>query len=344
MFNDVSGQSPRTSPTPLANKFNGAATGNPVTTDLDVFVMPGKFFPDRGQGKKPAGRSGTKKIIIIASIILSLVVALVAGAIFYLTTMVNNARNDDNAALNNSANQNTNQAPTNEAPANSLQNQITNNVNGISNEIPTSTSTTTPGNGDNPPEITQNLDVDNDGLTVDEEALFFTNIARDDSDRDGYKDGQEITNLFNPLVPGQGLENSGLVTRYKNENFSYSVLIPKNWLASPTNTEQSEVMFLTNSETGESIDLKVTPNSSQQSLDTLKINYFAGTDRTENFSLAGLPALRTQTKILLVTDKYIYFWEYNLGESALSHFPAVLEMMLKSFELIKIKELDVQPL
>jgi hypothetical protein len=46
-------------------------------------------------------------------------------------------------------------------------------------------------------------DEDQDGLNYEEEILFGTDPAIDDTDHDGYLDGEEVRNGFNPLGPGK---------------------------------------------------------------------------------------------------------------------------------------------
>ena len=41
-------------------------------------------------------------------------------------------------------------------------------------------------------------------------------LVAGDFNKDGYKDGQEIINLFNPLLPSKDLLTSGLVIRFNN--------------------------------------------------------------------------------------------------------------------------------
>jgi hypothetical protein len=51
------------------------------------------------------------------------------------------------------------------------------------------------------------LDSDNDGLTDKEETeVYRTNPKNPDTDGDGYKDGDEVRNGYNPLGPGKGVK------------------------------------------------------------------------------------------------------------------------------------------
>jgi len=47
-------------------------------------------------------------------------------------------------------------------------------------------------------------DKDSDGLSDAKEAIYGTNAAQNDTDGDGYKDGEEVTAGFDPTTPGQG--------------------------------------------------------------------------------------------------------------------------------------------
>lgn len=48
------------------------------------------------------------------------------------------------------------------------------------------------------------IDMDNDGLTDEQEKAYGTNPSEQDTDRDGFKDGEEITNGYDPLKPAPG--------------------------------------------------------------------------------------------------------------------------------------------
>ncbi|MFH1564273.1 MAG: hypothetical protein ABIC82_00250, partial [bacterium] len=47
------------------------------------------------------------------------------------------------------------------------------------------------------------LDPDNDGLTNSQEKIYKTDPNVPDTDKDGYKDGDEVKNGFNPLGDGK---------------------------------------------------------------------------------------------------------------------------------------------
>lgn len=313
----------------LGPSSNQASANKDISSPspLDIYAMPEKFASG---GHKVAKSSGSgSKIFLIATLLILLVVGGVAGALWYLNV---NLQGQSNTVTNTSNNQNTVSNTVSNVASNTVENSVATSTDNLptndpSNEQNPVTPTSTP--------IVLNLDEDQDGLTLDEELLFSTNNARDDSDRDGYKDGQEVGSLFNPLVPSQPLASSGLVFLYTNNNFAYSVLLPSSWVPSATKVDNSEVIFLSNTETGEFIIFKTMANTGAQSLSDLSNSFFSSTEQKENYSLGGQPALRSKNKVLMVTTDFIYEGEYQVGPDSVAHFPTVWEMILKSFQVTK---------
>lgn len=60
-------------------------------------------------------------------------------------------------------------------------------------------------------------DADNDGLTLEQEYLYLTNPFSDDTDGDGYKDGEEIVNGNSPTGNGK-LDQTQIAKNDSNEN------------------------------------------------------------------------------------------------------------------------------
>ena len=54
-----------------------------------------------------------------------------------------------------------------------------------------------------PVEIDTTIDIDKDGLTLEQEIKYGTNPDLADTDNDGYLDGEEVEGGFNPLGPGE---------------------------------------------------------------------------------------------------------------------------------------------
>ncbi len=79
------------------------------------------------------------------------------------------------------------------------------------------------------PELKAGVDADNDGLTdVEENNIYVSDINSSDSDGDGYGDGTEVLNLYNP-AGSNTLKESGLAGEFANSKHGYKVLYPKSW-------------------------------------------------------------------------------------------------------------------
>ncbi len=64
-----------------------------------------------------------------------------------------------------------------------------------------------------------NADIDGDGLTLKEEYKYFTNPLDPDTDKDGYNDGKEVRDGYNPLGEGKmDMDGDGLPDKWEEEN------------------------------------------------------------------------------------------------------------------------------
>jgi len=92
--------------------------------------------------------------------------------------------------------------------------------------------------------FTNSADVDNDLLTDWEEEILGTDSGLWDSDGDGYYDGQEIYNLYNPkgFAPIK-LIDSGLVAEYVNPRWQYRLYYPTAWQVGEVDTDKRQVLF-----------------------------------------------------------------------------------------------------
>lgn len=109
-----------------------------------------------------------------------------------------------------------------------------------------------------PAEPTPSSDADNDGLTQVEEVLYGSQPTVPDTDSDGFLDGHETLNLYNPSgIAPERLEDTGFVTRFKHPIYFYEFLYPKLWRILP---EASARDLSFQSATGESIAISVMDN------------------------------------------------------------------------------------
>ena len=126
--------------------------------------------------------------------------------------------------------------------------------------------------------------------------------------------------------------------------YKYSLLKPIAWLADSLGMDNSEIIFLNSSETGEFFSLKVLDNTEFLDLNMAKdlIKEVLGVTElfTENYNLGGEPALRTidGLNVFTVKDNYIYYIKYNLGELNIINFATTFDMVLNSFVLLENNE------
>ncbi|HRH23959.1 MAG TPA: hypothetical protein PK295_05030 [Candidatus Magasanikbacteria bacterium] len=143
----------------------------------------------------------------------------------------------------------------------------TTSTSAISPVITTSTTTvdqaptTTPSLSSNflefpPVNLGTTADTDLDQLTDIEEVLYGIDSGTWDSDQDGYFDGQEVSNLFNPrgLAPMK-LIDSGLVREYINDFSGYRLYYPLQWNQGGVDPEEKHMLFSAIS--GEYIEVRV---------------------------------------------------------------------------------------
>ena len=291
----------------------------PTVDHSAIHVMPGKFSAQKNDQKiaaasKASGsKSSVKKIIIFSLLFFIFSVGVVGGVFWYFAQM------EDSAP---SANDQINQGDQN-----------------IVTPEPTPTPPTPEPTPTPTPPTVINIDADNDLLTYEEEILYSTDPNNPDTDRDGYSDGLEIINLYNPLGSGL-LEDSGLVTRFFNSLFNYSLLKPTDWVAQAITDDLGQIMILPDTETGEFFIIYSRPNQDNWSLSQARVeleDLLAPTTSMQNYSLAGQVALRSadKKKVLMSTGSHIYIFIYESGAITSANFHTTFEMILGSFELLE---------
>ncbi len=201
----------------------------------------------------------------------------------------------------------------------------------------TSTATSTPIIP--PPPTIDNLDSDRDQLTSNEEALYNTVADDDDSDNDGFKDGVEITNLDNPLSCSGSLIDSGLVSIYNSSGFNYSVFYPSDWVAQAVDDQSKNMVFLSDTETGEFISVQIFDNEfplsladwrSQVNVNSTWVGFALG--KSQQLSAYKTTDGRHVLYVKGGSGTQAYLISYNLEQGATAHFDSTFDMMLNSFE------------
>lgn len=312
----------------IKKRNNEQTVDNFAINETEVHVMPNKFIIQNPK-KKDSGAKG----IIVFFIIFFVLLMVGLGFGYYLLQKKNKAP-DTNTDLNQNINQNTNQNTNTNANLNQNtnqdSNQNTNNENNNQNSnVNTNTNTVIV-----PPQAT--ADSDQDGLTDLEEQTYQTDVKISDSDKDGYQDGDEVKNLYNPLASIQKLIDSGLVIRYSNDLYAYEIFSPKGWLIKAIDDSRQKIEFIPDNSTTEFVHLEAWENTTRKSLlDWQKSLY--GVEPMENFQLGNQIALRSldKKKVLVVNGDYVYTIVYDIS-SLEANFETTFEMMLASFIFSKV--------
>lgn len=237
-----------------------------------------------------------------------------------------------------SPNNTTNTIPTNSAT------EITSSL-VTSNLVATSTLTST---SSTPPSLTSNFlefppinlgstaDIDLDQLTDIEEELYTIDSGTWDTDQDGYYDGQEILNLYNPrgFAPVK-LIDSGIILEYINPYSEYRVYYPMQWQRGSVDTEDRHVLFSTIA--GEFVEIRVfekTPGTTfaswfQVNAPEEQFNLLSGF--TNRFGVEGWRRSDGQV-IYFDTTQFVFVLAYHQPDSrAPIPYRSTVEMMYQSF-------------
>ncbi len=246
-----------------------------------------------------------------------------------LNTDINPDINDDNVNENLNSNENLNININLNENLNINENQNTNEALNLNIDVPILIN------------YSSSADADLDRLTDMEEDLYTTEKRKPDTDGDGYLDGDEIIGGYNPKEGGGALlANSGLVNKYSNPLFSYEVLYLKDFLAKPTDSSLSEVIF--QSSTEEYFILSVESNPEAVDLVNWYLTQSPGVNLNDLEKITtkkGYTALISPDRLtyyLQVADKpdQVFMISYNIGTLKAVNFLTTLEMMVNSFSFV----------
>ncbi len=329
----------------------------PKVEPYEIRVMPEKFHKFLAVKKKGIGRW-----ILITGIILAVLGGVALGAFYLISQMdqeqpmqpsqpanlnqqapanINENENEneninENVNVNENINENENVNADENINANENINQnINENVNINAPQPPS------------PITYSSSLDSDKDDLTDVEEELYGTEKRKPDTDADGFIDGQEIINGYNPKAAGSSLlKLSGLVNKYTNPIFNYEILHLANWLARPTDQSLTEIIF--QSATGEYIQVLMGYNPNGLDLVEWYIDQSPSTDVRQlerETTKKGYDALISPDKLTYyLADKddlsTIYIITYNIGNKTKVNFLTTFKMMINSFLVLEQAEAE----
>lgn len=181
------------------------------------------------------------------------------------------------------------------------------------------------------------LDSDSDGLTDTEEALYGTNAQNPDTDGDGFLDGNEVFNLYNP--DGQApikLQDSGLVTALVSPA-GWSMWIPAKWQATLDAPDGSRATISTGN--GETFVISLEDNTQQQSVMDWYLAQKPGTLSTDVRSITTRGGLQgivgaDHLDAYFPWDNKIFAIRYNIDGQPFIYYRTMFEMMLNSLKLV----------
>lgn len=207
-------------------------------------------------------------------------------------------------------------------------------VSPVSPTSPTSSNQSTAQN-ENPTPPTIGLDTDNDGLTDLEEQIYRTSSTKADTDGDGYSDGEEVIGGYDPAVKVKRIWEAATTAVYRNQNYGYSVIYPKNWPI--RSVDNGQEVFFTESSTNEFFDVLVEDNP----LGMSAINWYLRQNPNVNVNLltpitvANTPAIQTADGLITYVSSgtKLYIISYHIGVGKEANFFATYKMFLKTWQL-----------
>jgi uncharacterized protein YxeA len=316
--------------------------------NLEVHTMPDKFISGHNvnpqqQITPPPPHRKSSWIIIVIIIIAVLAILGGAGILLYKNLPLNSDQSNQNINnTNHQENKNTNKNLNSNKNSNINKNQNNNaNKNSNANNSNTNSSNVNSNlnnNTNSAPIVTSGTDSDNDGLTNEEEKLFDTSASMPDTDKDGYKDGGEVINLYNPNGAGK-IADSNLAKTYENEEYAYTILYPSKWIAQKVGETNKNVMFVSSdpANAGEFIEVITDNNPYGFSaldwyLDQNKNLKEEDVQEIEANGLKGVLSINGYTAYFTDSNN-VYAVSYNYGTKTEVNFTSTFQMIYKSFKL-----------
>lgn len=190
------------------------------------------------------------------------------------------------------------------------------------------------------------LDSDSDGLTDLEEVIFGTSPTNVDTDDDNYQDGVEVSAGYSPTTPGSAkLDTSPFVMSLTAnfENYDYGLFYPKEWQSSLINTNRQ---ILVTASTGEIFRITIKENQTRlpamswylQENPTIPVSQLTMVDNLQK----NLSGIYTADKLMAyLTDaqrEKIYIFEYVVGRQTEIRYPAIFNMLVRTFRVTEAEE------
>lgn len=183
--------------------------------------------------------------------------------------------------------------------------------------------------------LMNSADIDSDSLTDLEEEVFSTDSGTWDTDTDGYYDGQEVFNLYNPAgIAPMKIIDSGLVKEYVNPVWQYRVYYPAQWQVGEVDDEKKAVLF--SAITGDYVEVFVSAKDAGETFEdwfareAIEQSYLDLQPFTNRFQEGGWKR-NDDLVAYFITDNAVFVLLYNPGVTGSIPFRHVMQMMWQSF-------------
>lgn len=182
-------------------------------------------------------------------------------------------------------------------------------------------------------------DTDRDGLSNTEEALYRSGLNVPDTDQDGYLDGHEVVNLYNPSgIAPERLEAAGLARLYRNEADRYGLLVPTAWRM--VVADNLDAVFLETAEGERIASISVIENPEGRSVE----DWYAENAASLYGAAQAYPSNKYGVKILRSEDGKVAYgaaaegkvikFEYLKVGAGQKAYGTTFEIMLNSFKIM----------
>ncbi|EKD78375.1 MAG: hypothetical protein ACD_41C00358G0004 [uncultured bacterium] len=345
--------------------------------DEPVYTMPDKFIPANQSAVSPTKRPKKTLTIVLIIVIVLAVLGIIGGVVFYVLRVMNNtpvvtdaqnavvvntnnstvvanvnANENDNDNVNNNENANLNEDVNANLNVNDNTNATVNkNVNLNENANLNANANVNENDNTNKTVVVAPVpskDTDEDSLTNEEEKIWGTKADLPDTDSDGYADGVEIMAGYDPTnatSAGRLADSVALVSTFANDDYNYTLLYPKNWLAeSSAEADYSEILITPSSLdlAGQFISVTVIPNPTGFTA----VDWFVDTTEVDESTIVTFATFADAigvfstdgTTAYLASSDYIYAISYRFGNSPELYFPTTFQMVVKSLVLTEPKK------
>jgi hypothetical protein len=186
------------------------------------------------------------------------------------------------------------------------------------------------------------VDIDSDSLTDMEEELFDTDSGTWDTDEDGYNDGREVLNLYNPkgIAPVK-LIDSGTVLEYVNPTWQYRMYYPISWIVGEVDNQADQVLF--SAITGDFIEIRAISKLPDESFKEWFVKNAVGqkfTDLTifsNRFEQEGRKR-KDDLVVYFEDEAVVYVMIYHPGTTGSIPYRHIMQVAYQSFRPTKVEK------